>query len=159
MGRRDDAQPGPFVVSAGQRVRDVAKDARTPRTVKDGYTAAVLALRQRGCAAADYRLSGPGQWPRFCVIRLRRGWRLVMEFPQPDEVLLVLLEPHNNDNDPAVGLAERYNLPPIDDLSAWRDERDPPCCTDASAPPGWPALAELVSSVNRDQPSATTVDQ
>lgn len=125
------------MVSAEEWVRQAVRDAGTPRAVKDGYKQAVVALRQHGCKAADYRLSGPGDWPRYCVTRLARGWRLVMQFPAPDEVLLSLLQAHTNVSDPAAGLQERYGLPPIGDVSPWRDERDPVCCDDEAAPPCW----------------------
>lgn len=97
----------------------------------------VGALRQHGCKAADHWLCGLGDWPRSCLTRLGRGWRLVMQFPAPGEVLLSLFQARTNVSNPAVGLQERFGLPPVGDVSAGRAERDPVCCDDQAAPPGW----------------------
>ena len=139
-GRRKGKLPAPsepeaFVVLATERVKKRVAEAATPREVKDGYKEAVRALRRSGCAAAHYRLSGPTPWPSFCALRLARGYRLVMTFPHPREVVLELLHPHTQRSDPAAVLVELFDLPPVQDLAAWRDDRDPPCCReDGSAP-------------------------
>lgn len=125
-----------FIVRADDRVKDRVADAKTPREVKDAYKDAVRALRKRGCAAADKRLSGPVPWPHFCSMRLPRGYRLVMTFPYPDEVVLELLHPHTQRDDPARLLVELFDLPAVDDLSDWRDEKEPPCCKPDGTPPG-----------------------
>jgi len=59
----------------------------------------------------------------------------VREFPATDEVALLVLMPHDKANDPASWLIERYGLPRVDDLAAWRDVRHPECCGDSAAPP------------------------
>lgn len=129
-----------------QDVRATAGDSRTPREVKSAFKAAVLALRQDGCRAADYRLSGPGEWPRFCAMRLPRLFRLILDFPQPDEVRLLVLEAHTNDNNPTETLAVLMGLSDIGDLGAWKpDDGEPACCDDEAAPPGWPELAQAVA--------------
>lgn len=139
--RRSKAEPAanaedPFLVSADERVKRRIAQADTPREVKDAYKDAVRALRQGGCAAAHYRLSGPERWPHFCAIRLPRGYRLVMTFPHPAEVVLEVLHPHTQRDDPARILVELFDLPPVEDLSVWRDERDPPCCNQDGTAPG-----------------------
>jgi len=58
-----------------------------------------------------------------------------MEFPEHDEVSLLVLMRHDNRHDPAAWLMERYHLPPVHDLSVWRPHRAPACCDDADAPP------------------------
>lgn len=105
-----------FVVSASHEVRQTLGDARTPRAVKDEYKLLVPRLREQGCRAATYRLSGPGEWPRYCVYRCAaRSYRLVMEFPTPDEISLLVLMPHDNHSDPAAP-----PLPPeAADLLGW----------------------------------------
>lgn len=138
-GRQNDpaADEDRFRVTADPEwVKKPVAAASTPREVKDGYKDAVRALREAGCAAAHYRLSGPTPWPHYCVIRLARGWRLVMTFPYPDEVELVLLHQHTNARDPAAVLVEAFGLPPVEDLSVWRDERDPMCCEPDGTAPG-----------------------
>ena len=125
-----------FYVGASPEVRTALRAATTPREVKDEFRVLVRALRSSGCRAATYRLSGPGEWPRFCVYRFAaRSFRLVMEFPAHDEVALLVLMRHDNRNDPAAWLRERYGLPRITDLSHWRPVRAPACCDDALAPP------------------------
>lgn len=132
-------------MSASHEVRQTLGDARTPRAVKDEYKLLVPRLREQGCRAATYRLSGPGEWPRYCVYRFAaRSYRLVMEFPTPDEISLLVLMPHDNHSDPAAWLVERYGLPPVEDLRAWRTMRNPECCADSAAPPLPPEAAELL---------------
>lgn len=132
-----------FVVVADEQVKACVAAATTPRAVKEGYKTAVRDLRLRGCAAASaYRLSGPPPWPAFCAIRLAHNYRLVLSFPHPGEVALELLGPHTNKDDPTAVLAELFGLPPIDDLSAWRDEKDPSCCEPDGSSPG-PSEPEL----------------
>ena len=58
-----------------------------------------------------------------------------MEFPAVDEVSLLVLMQHDNRNDPAAWLVERYDLPPVTRLSSWRDTRYPACCEDEGDPP------------------------
>lgn len=82
-------------------MRAAVASAATPRAVKNEYRKLVGKLRQVGCLAATYRLSGPGEWPRFCVYKFTtRSYRLVMEFPAVDEVSLLVLMQHDNRNDP-----------------------------------------------------------
>ena len=73
----------------------------------DKYTA----LQARGCAAADYRLSGAGAWPRFCVIDLGAGYKLVLAFQDEQTVVLVHLDQHDQRTDPYAWLEEAFGLP------------------------------------------------
>ncbi len=51
------------------------------------------ALEREGCAAADYRLSGELA-DRFCSLHLMRDWRMVVGFPSPSEVVVLLIGRH-----------------------------------------------------------------
>ncbi len=56
---------------------------------------AVAALRRRGCAAAHYRLAGTEtDVGRICVLHLARNWRVILGFPAPDEVTVLLVGRH-----------------------------------------------------------------
>lgn len=50
-------------------------------------------LACEGCAAADYRLSGELA-DRFCSLHLMRDWRMVVGFPSPSEVAVLLIGRH-----------------------------------------------------------------
>jgi hypothetical protein len=51
------------------------------------------ALARDGCAAADYRLSGESA-DRFCSLHLMRDWRMIVGFPAPRQVAVVLVGRH-----------------------------------------------------------------
>jgi hypothetical protein len=51
------------------------------------------ALARDGCAAADYRLSGTLA-DRFCSLHLMRDWRMIVGFPAPLEVAVLLIGRH-----------------------------------------------------------------
>jgi hypothetical protein len=51
------------------------------------------ALARDGCAAADYRLSGELA-DRFCSLHLMRDWRMIVGFPAPKEVAVLLIGRH-----------------------------------------------------------------
>jgi len=50
-------------------------------------------LARDGCAAADYRLSGELA-DRFCSLHLMRDWRMIVGFPTPGEVAVLLVGRH-----------------------------------------------------------------
>ncbi len=77
-----------FRVDVEPDVSAVVRDKKTPKDVRTGITSAYTRLEAKGCAAASYRLSGAGEHPRYCVVKLPRNWRLSIEFPALDEVLL-----------------------------------------------------------------------
>lgn len=103
----------------------------TPRAVRRAFAQAYRDLGARGCAAADYRLSGPGEWPRHCVKILPWGWKLVMDFPAQDEVRVLILEPHDNHSDPYSTLARILGVERAPGL----DSGKPPCCDPEGLPP------------------------
>jgi hypothetical protein len=50
-------------------------------------------LERRGCEAADYRLEGD-EVERLCVGNLGRDWRMIVAFPECDEVAVILVGRH-----------------------------------------------------------------
>jgi hypothetical protein len=50
-------------------------------------------LERRGCKAADYHLEGD-EVERFCVVNLGRDWRMIVAFPEGDEVAVILVGRH-----------------------------------------------------------------
>ena len=47
-------------------------------------------LERRGWEAADYHLEGD-EVERFCVVDLGRDWRMIVAFPERDEVAVILV--------------------------------------------------------------------
>lgn len=121
----------PYRVDVARGVDVQVRSASTPRDVRRAFTQAYRELSELGCSSADYRLSGPGQWPRHCVKKLPWGWKLVMDFPSDDEVRLLVLEPHDNRNDPYSTLAEILGVERTPGL----DVGKPPCCDPDGQPP------------------------
>lgn len=56
-----------FRVDVEPDVSAVARDKKTPKDVRAGFTSAYTRLEAEGCAVASYRLSGAGEHPRYCV--------------------------------------------------------------------------------------------
>ena len=113
-GRR--GKPGPpaeptFLVRPTRDGDQRIRAADTPRSVRAAYADKYTALQTRGCAAADYRLSGAGAWPRFCVIDLGAGYKLVLAFQDEQTVVLVHLDQHDQRTDPYAWLEEAFGLP------------------------------------------------
>lgn len=124
-----------FGILVAKSVDAVVRDAGTPRRVREAFVQVHREVARRGCAAAHYRLSGPGNWPRFCVIRLSDGWRLVISFPEVDTVLFLLLEKHDNRTDPYAFLEEAFGLPGRAGHRAETAHAKPSCCGDDGGPP------------------------
>lgn len=88
-------------------------------------------LQRRGCAVADYRLSG-ADVEHICIVRLPRRNRMVVAFPAEEEVAILLVGPHNETN-PEVNVYTR--LYESLDIEVPADERrKPPCCADGQPP-------------------------
>jgi hypothetical protein len=85
-------------------------------------------LESKGCAAADYRLSGEDV-EHICIVILPRRHRMVIAFPAEEEVTILLVGPHN-EADTAVDVYTRlYEVLGIDVPTDKR--RKPACCTGA----------------------------
>src|SRR4051812_38096423 len=72
---------------ADGQLRDLRGETRA--NAKD----AMDRLERLGCEAADYRLEGD-EVERFCVVDLRRDWRMIIAFPEADEVAVILVGRH-----------------------------------------------------------------
>ncbi|XVQ84163.1 hypothetical protein ACQP2K_35910 [Microbispora siamensis] len=118
-----------------KQIDATVRDARTPRRVREAFVQVHRNAAQRGCAAAHYRLSGPGNWPRFCVVQLPESWRLVMSFPEVDTIAFLILDKHDNRTDPYVFLEDAFNLPDRSGHGAGRTQSKPACCNDKNDPP------------------------
>jgi hypothetical protein len=111
--------------------------------VKRVVDAKEKALAREGCAAADYRLSGDLA-DRFCSLHLVRDWRIVVGFPSPSEVAVLLIGRH------ARGLGRDvygrlYRGLGISIPSAQR--KKPPCCDETgTAPVDSEALDSIVAA-------------
>jgi len=94
-------------------------------------------LAHSGCAALGYRVTGPEPLPRLCVKHLRGADRVVVAFPSPEVVWVLLVGPH--DDDPGLDLYEAlYEMAGVRPrLSEKRTK--PRCCTDE---PGIPPLVD-----------------
>jgi hypothetical protein len=90
-------------------------------------------LAHSGCAALGYRVTGPEPLPRLCVKHLRGPDRVVVAFPSPEVVWVLLVGPH--DDDPGLDLYEAlYEMAGVRPrLSEKRTK--PRCCTDESGIP------------------------
>jgi len=134
----DTASGGRFSVRVTRDVDATVRDVRTPKQVRTAYVAAYRELQARSCAAAGYRLIGPGDWPRFCVRALPHVWRLVMDFPAIDEVRRPILEPHTDATDPYQRLADLLGVDRAPGAAG--TGLKPGCCSDHGAPPEPSAL-------------------
>jgi hypothetical protein len=69
------------------------------------------------------------------VLVLPSGWRLVMDFPAPRELRILLLAPHTKDSDPYGVIAEALG---VERAPGGKDK--PACCDDEGTPPEPPPL-------------------
>lgn len=112
--------------------------------IRSQVDAAKAALEQRGCAAADYRLSGEhDELGHICVVHLARDWRVILGFPAPSEVTILLIGRHLR------GARSIYRrLYRLLDVSEPPDERKkPPCCGEGGEPPVDAELVERIVAI------------
>ena len=125
---------------AAQQVDQLRKKERR------SYDQFLLALRARGCASLNYRLSGDGLLSKICVAHLSGPLRVVVAFPAPNVATILLVGAHD-DQDPFVDVySQLYRLAGLTEPpTAGRIE--PPCCgeEDGKAPlPDSELIADLV---------------
>jgi hypothetical protein len=89
------------------------------------------ALARDGCAAADYRLSGELA-DRFCSLHLMRDWRMIVGFPAPGEVAVLLVGRHIRGSQHDV-YGRFYSGLGISVPSMQR--KKPPCCEETGIAP------------------------
>ncbi|MEW1842448.1 hypothetical protein AB0392_31270 [Nonomuraea angiospora] len=136
-----------FRIIVAKQVDATVRDTGTSRRVRQAFVAVHRDIAERGCVAAHYRLSGPGHWPRFCVVQLPESWRLVMSFPEIDTVAFLVLDKHDNRTDPYTFLENAFNLPDRSGHGAGRGQAKPACCSDVNSPP-LADDAELMSAID-----------
>jgi hypothetical protein len=91
-------------------------------------------LERRGCEAADYHLEGD-EVERFCVIDLGRDWRLIVAFPEEDEVAVILVGRHIDQKRPQVDVYRRlYESLGIELPTIAQRKGHPPCCPTGEPP-------------------------
>lgn len=103
-------------------------------SARQAYDRFLDELAHSGCAALGYRVTGPDPLPRLCVKHLRGADRVVVAFPSPDTVWVLLVGPH--DDDPGRNLYDAlYELAGVRPRTG--DKRTKPrCCDDdTGAPP------------------------
>jgi hypothetical protein len=89
------------------------------------------ALERRGCGAADYRLAGSkDDLGHICAIHLLRDWRMLVGFPAPDEVCVLVIGRHVRG--PHSIYRRLYLLLEIDE--PFEERRKPPCCESDQEP-------------------------
>lgn len=133
----------PTEVISTRRAQQQAGDL--DRTHTRVFTAFVDDLARNGCAALEYRLTGPVPISRICVKHLRGALRVVVAFESSRRACVLLIGRHD-DTDPNRDVyTELYRL-----LDASPPEKagrsKPPCCDDDGQPPPrfGDELAELI---------------
>lgn len=116
---------------------------------KRSYEAARDALSAEGCKAGGYRLAALGgdDYP-LCCRHLAYAWRMFTAYPGAQRIVIVALDEHEADRNPAVELAQV--LPGLATVGRRRSAK-PPCCDDAANPPAMNGeLRELLSALITD---------
>lgn len=100
---------------------------------KRSYEAARDALRGEGCKAGGYRLAAvDGDDYPLCCRHLAYTWRMFTAFPKDGRIVIVALDKHDRNRNPAADLAKV--LPGLATIGRRRSEK-PPCCEDPAEPP------------------------
>jgi hypothetical protein len=117
------------------------------RRERRSYEAARNALRGEGCRAGGYRLAAvDGHDYPLCCRHLAFAWRLFTAYPDDGRIVIVALDVHDRDRNPAAELAEV--LPRISMIGRRRSDK-PPCCEDPAEPPPMnEELRELLSALS-----------
>jgi hypothetical protein len=101
-------------------------------------------LAARGCRALAYRLSGPTPLDHMCVKHLSSSLRVVVAFESPHQAWLLLVGPHDDDDQIMDVYAELYRLLGVDPPDA-AGRLKPPCCDEAQDLP--PLLGAALTEV------------
>lgn len=113
---------------------------------KRSYEAARDALSAEGCKAGGYRLAAlDGDDYPLCCRHLAYAWRMFTVYPDEKRIVIVALDEHKRDRNPAADLAEA--LPGLSTVGRRRSAK-PPCCEEAADPPAMnEELGELLSAL------------
>jgi hypothetical protein len=101
---------------------------------------ALAELRDRGCEAAGYRLSG-AVLDHVCCRHLYGADRLLTVWHAEDHATVIAVGPHDQTSgDVYAALLEALDLDMNDE-----ERRKPPCCDDEGQPPSDQDVAEVIS--------------
>jgi hypothetical protein len=87
-------------------------------------------LAASGCRALAYRLSGPTPLDHMCVKHLSSSLRVVVAFESPHQAWILLVGPHDDDDEIMDVYTELYRLLGVDPPDA-AGRLKPPCCDEA----------------------------
>lgn len=125
---------------AAQQVSQLHKKERR------SYDQFVLALRAKGCASLNYRLSGDDLLCKICVAHIAGALRVVVAFSAQNVATILLVGPHV-DQDPFIDVySQLYELAGLSEPPA-AERTKPPCCAVEDGKPPVPdgeLLADLV---------------
>jgi hypothetical protein len=95
-----------FEVLRTPQVRD-AVQRQMSRTERASYEAARDELAGRGCVAGGYKLAATdgGDYP-LCARHLANAWRMYTAYPDDARVVIVAVDQHTPESNPAASLAE-----------------------------------------------------
>lgn len=98
-------------------------------------------LQDQGCEAGGYRLAGE-QLEHVCCRRLYGSDRLLTVWPEPEQVVVIIVGPHTNDaGDVYDQLLDALGI------DTPEDEREkPPCCDEEGTPPVDVEAAEAIAT-------------
>jgi hypothetical protein len=112
---------------------------------REAYQAFLDDLARRGCAALDYRVTGPDPLARLCVRHLRGNDRVVVAFGTADDAWVVLVGEHD-ETDPGIDVySTLYELAGAQP-SPSQSRNKPPCCDDDNGNPPV-ANAEIIDDL------------
>jgi hypothetical protein len=116
------------------------------RKERRAYDQFLLALRARGCASLNYRLSGDDLLSKVCVVHLSGRLRVVVAFASHKVATILLIGPHDN-QDPLIDVySQLYELAGLTEPPT-AERTKPPCCGEMDGKPPVPdseLLADLV---------------
>lgn len=100
--------------------------------VRKSFDAAVRRLAAEGCKAGDYRLTGE-EVDHICSVHLYGRHRLLVCFPDDQQVVVLLVGEHTNDDPEVDTYRSLYRLLDLPEPTAKRTK--PPCCDEAGQAP------------------------
>jgi hypothetical protein len=112
------------------------------------YDQFLLALRAKGCASLNYRLSGDDLLSRICVAHLAGALRVAVAFLAQNVATILRVGPHDN-QDPFVGVyTQLYELAGLARPPA-AERTKPPCCGEEDGGPPIPDGELLTDLIGR----------
>jgi len=107
---------------------------RLRKKERRSYDQFLLALRARGCASLNYRLSGDDLVSKVCVAHLSGVLRVVVAFSSRKVATILLVGPHDN-KDPFMDVySQLYELAGLTEPPSV-ERAKPPCCEEEDGSP------------------------